>query len=73
MKSQTQSWFGRVALKSRFTWSGAREWELSGWVVKRFFARLVPRIPSRLMSRATWSRPTSRRARRAAFQSLRRP
>ena len=43
---------GRVALNSRFTRSGARRWSASAWVVKRFFARLAPRMPWRFMRRA---------------------
>ena len=45
MKSATHFSFGRVAVKSRRTRSGARTAAGSGWVVKRFFARLAPRMP----------------------------
>ena len=73
MKSHTHSSSGPLALKLRFTRSGARTWSGSDLVVKRFFARLAPRMPWQRMRRATWSRPTSWPARRAALVSLRRP
>ena len=73
MKSATHKASGRLAVKSRFTKSGARTWAESDLVVKRFFARVAPRMPSSRMRRATWSRPMSMAGRRAAFQSLRRP
>ena len=73
VKSATQSSSGREALKLRLTRSGARTAVGSDLVVKRFLALVAPRIPWAAMSRATWSRPTSRPTRRAFFQSLRRP
>jgi hypothetical protein len=73
VKSATHNASGREALKLRLTRSGARTALGSDLVVKRFFALLAPLIPSAFMRRATWSRPTSRSTRRAAFHSLRRP
>ena len=48
-----------MAVKLRLTRSGARSAVGSDLVVKRFLARLAPRMPWARMSRATWSRPTS--------------
>ncbi len=73
VKSHTHFWFGAVAVKSRCRRSGARTAAGSAWVVKRFLARLAPRIPAFRMSRATWSRPMPSCALRAALVSLRRP
>jgi len=73
VKSATHRASGLVAVKSRFTRSGARTWVASALVVKRFLALVAPWIPCWRMSRATWSRPTSISRRLAAFQSLRRP
>ncbi len=73
MKSATHFSFGRVAVKSRLTRSGARKAALSECVVKRRFARLAPRRPFARISRATWSRPMSMPAFLAAVVSLRRP
>jgi len=70
VKSATHSWSGRVAVKSRFTRSGALTAAGSAWVVKRFFSRLAPRMPWACISRATWSRPASRPALRTALASF---
>ena len=63
VKSATHNSSGRVAVKFRFTRSGARVCSGSALVVKRFFARLAPRRSLARMSRATWSRPASMPAR----------
>jgi hypothetical protein len=53
VKSATHFSFGRDAVKSRFTRSGARTAAGSERVVNRFLDRLAPRMPSWRMSRAT--------------------
>src|SRR5215213_4396571 len=73
VKSATHFSLGRLAVKSRRSRSGARVAAGSGWVVKRFFALLAPWRPSARISRATWSRPTSRPARRARLGELAAP
>jgi hypothetical protein len=73
VKLATHNWSGPVAVKFRFTRSGARTAAGSVWVVKRFFSRLAPWMPWSRISRATRSRPRSRPASRAALASLRRP
>jgi len=73
VKSATHFSFGAVAVKSRRSRSGALSAPASGFVVKRFFARLAPRMPAVRISRATWSRPTSWPALRTALVSFRRP
>lgn len=65
----THSASGRVALKCRFTKSGARVASRSCRVVKTFLrSRDTPTMPNSRMRRATWSRPMSWPARWAAFQ-----
>jgi hypothetical protein len=73
VKSHTHFWFGALAVKSRPRRSGERAAAGSAWVVKRRLARLAPRMPVVRISRATWSRPRSWPALRAALVSLRRP
>ena len=53
VKSATQSWSGPVAVKFRFTRSGARTAVRSAWVVNRFFSLLAPRMPWSRIRRAT--------------------
>ena len=66
----THNWLGAVAVKFRFTRSGERAAVSSRRVVITRRPRLTPRMPAWRMRRATWSRPMSCPARRAAFQSL---
>ena len=73
VRSVTHSWFGAVAVKSRPTRSGCRGSAGSGRVVRTRLVRRTPSIPAARISRATWSRPTSWPARRAAFQIFRAP
>ncbi len=74
MRSVTHSASGRSAVKSRFTRSGARLASGSAIVVKIFLRRrLTPSMPIWRISRATWSRPISWPARRAARHSLSAP
>jgi putative transposase len=71
--SVTQSWFVAVAVKSRLTRSGSRAATGSAFVVRTRLVRRAPSIPAARISRATWSRPTSRPVGRAHFHSLRAP
>lgn len=73
VRSATHRQFGASAAKTRPTRSAGRAALGSGRVVRVFFSRLTPPIPSCLMSRATWSRPMWCPARRAATHSLRAP
>ena len=73
VRSATHSRFGASAVKSRSTRSGGRGASGSARAVRIFFVRLTPRIPSRPMRRATWSRPMSCPARLAAIHSSRAP
>src|ERR1017187_6240891 len=67
VKSATHNASGRAAVKLRLTRSGARTAVGSDLAVKRFLARLAPRMPWARMSRGTWSRPMSRSALRAGL------
>lgn len=55
------------------TRSGCRALVGSGRVVRTRLARRAPSMPTARINRATWSRPTCRPARRAAFHSFRAP
>ena len=71
MRSVTHKASGRSARNRRLTRSGARNASGSGRVVNtRLRQREMPSMPSSRISRATWSRPMSCPARRAAFHSL---
>ena len=58
MKSATCSSPGALALKFRFTRSGARVWAASGVVVRTVRARVTPRHPCARISRSTVHRAT---------------
>ena len=73
VKSATHNRLGRSAVKSRSTRSAGRAAVGSATVVRTRLCRLAPRILSSFISRATWSRPMSWPARRAATHSLRAP
>jgi hypothetical protein len=70
VRSVTHKALGRSAVKSRHTRSGWRGALSSARVVRTRRRRRTPSIPAALISRATWSRPMSCPARRAAFPSL---
>jgi hypothetical protein len=71
VRSVTHKASGRSAVKSRLTRSGARVASGSWQVVNTFLrARETPWMHSSRIKRATWSRPMSWPARRAAFHSL---
>jgi hypothetical protein len=67
-RSATQSWFGRDALKSRWTRSGRRCACRPGLVVRQGLPRrFAPRIPFARISRCTRQRGACSPARRSAF------
>ncbi len=66
----THKALGRSAVKSRLTRSGERTPAGSERVVNTVLLRRTPARSLAFISLATWSRPTSRPARRAAFHSF---
>ena len=73
VRSETQSSFGRVALKSRSTRSIGRAPLESGFVVLNRRPRTAPWRPISRIRRATVHRATSRPSRRSWRQTLRTP
>ncbi|WPB96576.1 hypothetical protein R8789_13445 [Streptomyces malaysiensis] len=64
--SATQSWSGRLAVKSRSTRSGGLGADGSGTVVRRRGPRMTPSTPSSPISRSTVQRATCTPLRRSA-------
>ena len=73
VRSVTHSRFGDRAVKSRLTRSPGRSAPGSRTVVRARRRRVTPQIPAARINAATWSRPISWPARRAASHSLRAP